>query len=177
MKLILRITLILFIAFSGINNLSAQKDKAKRKSPPVSVSQTIDDLNITINYGQPAVNRRVIYGELVPYDQVWRTGANEATTITFDKDVLINGSDLLGGGTYSLFTIPAANGNWVVIFNKVADQWGAYDYKQESDALRINVKATKNKNIVEKLNFVINKSGTVVFSWEYLTFSFNVSAS
>ncbi len=176
MKQILRITLILFIAFSGINNLSAQKDKAKRKSPPVSASQTIDHLNVTINYGQPSVNGRVIYGELVPYDQVWRTGANEATTITFDKDVVINGSEL-AAGTYSLFTIPEVKGNWVVVFNKVADQWGAYDYKQENDALRVNVKTTKNKNIVEKLSFAINKSGTVVFTWEYLSFSFNVSAT
>ncbi len=176
MKQVLRVTLILLITISGMNHLYAQKDKKKRKSPPVSVSQSVDNLKITVDYGQPSVNGRVIWGELVPYDQVWRTGANEATTITFDKDVTINGKEL-AGGTYSLFTIPEEDGNWDVIFNKVADQWGAYDYKKESDALRINVKTTKNKNIVEKLSFVINKSGTVVFTWEYLSFSFNVAAS
>ena len=176
MTQLFRISLVLFITIAGMNHSFAQKDKTKRKSPPVSVSQSIDNLNITINYGQPSVNGRVIWGELVPYDKVWRTGANEATTITFDKDVLINGKEL-AGGTYSLFTIPEEDGNWVLIFNKVADQWGAYDYKIESDALRLNIKTTKNKNIAEKLTFAINKSGSVVFTWDYLSFSFNVSAT
>jgi hypothetical protein len=173
MKQILRLTLILLISISSVNGLLAQKDKSKRKSPPVTVTQNVGDLSITINYGQPSVNGRVVWGELVPYDQVWRTGANEATTITFNKDVTVNGKDL-AAGTYSFFTIPSEKDEWTVIFNTVADQWGSYDYKESSDALRFNTKVTKNKNLTEKLSFTINKSGTVNFTWEYLTFSFNV---
>ena len=173
MKQILSLTIILLISFSSANMLFAQKDKSKRKSPPVTVSQNVGDLTITINYGQPSVNGRVIWGELVPYGQVWRTGANEATTITVNKDVRINGQDL-AAGSYSIFTIPSEKDEWTLIFNTVADQWGAYEYKESSDALRINTKVTKNKNMAEKLSFTINKTGTVNFTWEHLTFSFNV---
>ncbi len=80
----------------------------------------------------------MIWGGLVPYDQVWRTGANEATTITFTDDVTVAGNKL-AAGTYGLFTIPGKD-EWTVIFNKGAKQWGAYEYKEADDALRIKVK-------------------------------------
>ena len=95
-----------------------------RPSPKATVSQTVGLTDITITYCRPGVKGRVIWGGLVPYDQVWRTGANEATTITFSDEVTIEGTKL-PAGTYGLFTIPGKD-EWTVIFNKGAKQWGAY---------------------------------------------------
>ncbi|MFN7927347.1 MAG: DUF2911 domain-containing protein [Blastocatellia bacterium] len=83
---------------------------------------------------RPAVNQRPVWGQLVPYNRVWRTGANEATAITFSTDVLIEGQRL-AAGSYNFFTIPTEN-EWAIIFNKVTDQWGSFYYNSEFDALR-----------------------------------------
>lgn len=109
-----------------------------RLSPAATVAQTLGVTRIEIRYGRPAVRDRVIWGELVPWNQVWRTGANEATTIEISHAVKIDGREL-AGGRYGLFTIPDET-EWTVIFNRVADQWGAFDYSPSEDALRIPVK-------------------------------------
>src|SRR5262249_44516442 len=111
---------------------------ASRPSPRATVSQVIGAVEINVAYGRPRVNNRKVWGELVPYDRVWRTGANEATTITFSADVLIEGQKLRAG-SYNFFTIPTEN-EWTIIFNKVTDQWGHFYYNQEFDALRVKVK-------------------------------------
>lgn len=108
-----------------------------RVSANATVSQTIGITDVAITYGRPLVNERTIYGDLVPYDQVWRLGANEATTITFSHDVTIEGQ-ALAAGTYALFAIPHQN-EWTVIFNKTANQWGAFSYDEGEDALRVKV--------------------------------------
>jgi len=105
----------------------------------------------------------------VPYDQVWRTGANEATTITFSDDVTVEGTKL-PAGTYGLFTIPGKD-EWTVVFNKGAKQWGAYEYKQADDVLRI--KATPHAvDAHELLTFIFptvaTESATVAIVWEKL---------
>jgi hypothetical protein len=139
------------------------------------VSQTVGLTDVTINYCRPSVKGRVIWGGLVPYDQVWRTGANEATTITFANDVTIEGTTL-PAGTYGLFTIPGKD-EWVVIFNKGAKQWGAYEYKQDQDALRIKVKP-QAADFHERLTFtfpaVTTESATVAIAWEKLTVPFTI---
>src|SRR4051812_3645735 len=94
--------------------LQAQKTLA---SPRDTVMGKVDDVVVTVNYGSPSVKGRKIWGRLVPYNQVWRTGANEATTFSVSKDVLVEGKPL-AAGTYGLFTIPGEN-DWTVIFNKV----------------------------------------------------------
>jgi len=109
-----------------------------RPSPKATVAQTVGLTDVTVTYCRPSVKGRTIWGGLVPYDQVWRTGANEATTITFTDDVTVEGTKLTAG-TYGLFTIPGKD-EWTVIFNKGAKQWGAYEYKQADDVLRIKVK-------------------------------------
>src|SRR5262245_21834662 len=109
--------------------------KLPRPSQKGSVTQTIGLTDVTLTYSRPGVKGRVIWGDLVPYDKVWRTGANEATTISFTKDVTIDGK-ALPAGTYSLHTIPGKT-TWTVIFNKKAEQWGSYEYDQAQDALRI----------------------------------------
>ena len=108
-----------------------------RVSQKATVMQTVGLTDVTILYNRPGVKGRTIWGELVPYDEVWRTGANEATTITFSKPVKISGKPL-PAGTYSVHTIPGKT-SWTVIFNKAAEQWGSYGYDPAKDALRIQV--------------------------------------
>lgn len=152
---------------------NAQDDKSKRPSPPVVVEKTIDGLTITIDYSSPSVNGREIWGSLVKYNKIWRTGANEATTITFTKDVAIEGH-AIAAGTYALFSIPSSSNDWVIIFSKDAEQWGSYKYNEKNDALRINVLAKKQGKLNEKLQFSIDDRGLVTMSWEYLSVSFDV---
>ncbi len=109
-----------------------------RVSPLSTVSQVVGVSEIEVAYSRPAVRERTIWGELVPWGEVWRTGANEATTIRFSDDVRIDGREL-AAGTYGLFTIPAED-EWTVIFNREADQWGAFQYDPAKDALRIRVR-------------------------------------
>src|SRR5262245_4197596 len=96
--------------------------KLPRPSQKSQLMQTVGLTDVTITYSRPGVKGRVIWGGLVPYDAVWRTGANEATTITFSTDVKVNAQPLKAG-TYSLHSIPSKN-EWTVIFNTQADQWG-----------------------------------------------------
>ncbi|MBZ5588833.1 MAG: DUF2911 domain-containing protein [Acidobacteriia bacterium] len=141
-----------------------------RPSPKATVSQTVGLTDITITYCRPGVKGRVIWGGLVPYDQVWRTGANEATTITFSDEVTIEGTKL-PAGTYGLFTIPGKD-EWTVIFNKGAKQWGAYEYKQTEDVLRIKLTPHPDE-FRELLTFwfpaVSTDSATVAICWEKLS--------
>ncbi len=157
--------LLLTVALTSILFVNAQDDPAKRASPPASVSETIKSgATITINYSQPSVKGRTIGTDLEPKaGQVWRTGANEATTFEVSKAVRVQGRDL-PAGKYALFTID--NGKeWTIIFNKTANQWGAYDYKQADDALRVNAKSSKAQPFAEKMTFTIDKNGTVTLVW------------
>ncbi|MBS1487650.1 MAG: DUF2911 domain-containing protein [Bacteroidetes bacterium] len=150
----------------------AQKgDKSKRPSPAAKAAGTIDGAKIDIEYSSPSVKGRKIFGGLEPYGKVWRTGANEATTFTVDKDIKIEGKTL-AKGTYALFTIPNEN-EWTVIFNKNAKQWGAFDYKESEDALRVMVKPGKTAALVEKLSIAIEGS-KVVIRWENTEVAFAV---
>jgi hypothetical protein len=146
-----------------------------RVSPKATVSQTVGLTDVTITYCRPGVKGRVIWGGLVPYDQVWRTGANEATTITFTDDVSIDGSKL-PAGTYGLFTIPGKD-EWTIIFSKGAKQWGAFSYKQADDASRIKVKPHPDE-FRELMTFwfpsVSTESATVALSWDKLTVPFTI---
>lgn len=109
-----------------------------QRSPWASVQQTIGTTVIAIDYHRPAVRGRAIWGHLVPYNQVWRAGANEATTIRFSDAVRIQGQNVKAG-TYSLFMIPRQSGAWTVILNRQAKQWGAFAYDPRQDVLRIDV--------------------------------------
>ncbi len=112
-------------------------NKEVRVSPKASIEETIGLTDVTISYSRPGVKNRKIWGGLVPYDKVWRAGANEATKITFSTAVKINGKSL-PAGSYGFFIIPSKK-NWTIIFNKVADQWGAFTYNEAQDALRLSV--------------------------------------
>ena len=143
-----------------------------KPSPAATATGKSGDATITVSYSQPAVKGRKIWGDLVPFDKVWRTGANDATTIEFTKDVKIEGQ-ALKAGTYALFTIPTEGGEWTIIFNKTAKQWGSYDYKDKEDALRVKVKSEKSKSFAERLTFDV-KDKNVMMCWENLCVSFKV---
>ena len=110
-----------------------------RTSPNAAVSFTAGVTEITVSYGAPSVRGRTVFGDLEPYGEVWRAGANEATTVTFSTDVEVE-DEPLEAGTYGLFAIPGED-EWTFIFNRVADQWGAYNYDEAEDALRVTVEA------------------------------------
>lgn len=152
----------------------AKEDKSKRPSPPAKVTQTIKSgATISIDYSQPSVKGRTIGKDLEPMDgKVWRTGANEATIFETSKEVKINDGNL-PAGKYAMFTIPDDNG-WTVIFNKTWNQWGAYDYKEADDALRIKAPVTKGNPVSEKMTFTVGDDGTVSLLWADRVVKFTV---
>ena len=148
-----------------------------RPSPNAWVSQMVGVTKVTITYSRPGVKGRKIWGGLVPYGEVWRSGANENTTISFSTPVKVEGHEL-PAGTYGLQTIPTA-GDWTVIFSKDANEWGAFSYKQADDALRIQAKP-RPAEFRERLAFdfddVTDTSAKVVLHWEKLEVPFTVEA-
>ncbi len=140
-----------------------QDEKSERQSPPRTTTGSIGDIQVTIKYGAPSIRGRKIFGKLVPFDEVWRTGANEATTITLSKAATIEGKTL-AAGRYSLFTVPGEE-KWTVIFNSVPEQWGAYEYDESKDALRVRVTPQPLAEPVEELEFLIEE-GQIVLRWE-----------
>ena len=153
----------------------AQQLDLPRPSPNASVSQTVGVTEITIKYSRPGVKGRQIWGKVVPYGEVWRTGANENTTIKFSTPVKIDGHEL-PAGTYGLQTLPAA-GDWTVIFSKDANEWGAFSYKQADDALRIQAKpqpAPFRERMAFDFDDVTDTAAKVVIHWEKLEVPFTV---
>lgn len=141
-------------------------------SPLKQLTGSIDGVEVTVTYGSPAAKGRALWGELVPYDEVWRTGANEATTIEFSGDVLIEDQPL-SAGKYSFFTIPGEN-DWTLIFNTVSDQWGAYQYDETKDALRAKVMSGSAPEASETLDFAM-EGDQVTFMWGDLAVPFTVA--
>jgi len=163
-----------FITLFIVLTACSQEDKSKRPSPPDLVTVKLNSgTTVSINYSQPSVKGRTIGKDLEPLPgKIWRTGANEATVFEVDKAVTIEGKSL-PAGKYALFTI--ANGtNWTVIFNKKWDQWGASDYKDADDALRVNVKADKAKAFAERMKFEIFRDGRVSLLWGDIDVDFTV---
>jgi hypothetical protein len=151
--------------------LFAQDDKASRPSPPAQATGTVNGKTITIDYSQPSVKGRKIWGELVPYGQVWRAGANETTTFTVSADAQIEGKTL-PAGTYAFFVIPSEK-EWTIIFNKTI-KWGAFSYKQDEDVLRVTVPVKKSSTSKEKLTYDVSNQGKVSLAWENAVAEFKV---
>ena len=161
---------LLALTFAIIFNVSAQKPA----SPKETVKGLIDGANVEIVYSAPSAKGRKIMGSLVPYGEVWRTGANKATSIEFDKNVKIEGKDL-PKGKYELFTIPGET-EWTIIIQKFGDQSGAYDYKEANDILRVVVKSSKASVFVETFSITTEKNG-INLKWENTSVSFKVKGA
>jgi hypothetical protein len=161
--------------FMIVSGAFAQEDKSQRKSPPAKETAEIGSATLTIDYSKPSVKGRTIWGDLVPYDKVWRTGANEATTFEVTKDIKVEGK-VLPAGKYALFTIPGKE-TWTIIFNSEPKQWGAYKYDETKDVLRVVV-STEGNEMVEQMTFEVDsdgEEGQVFLSWEKVMVAFEVS--
>lgn len=162
------------LSFAFVN---AQSLKVPVKSPLASVKQNVALSDVTVDYSRPSKNGRVVFGDVVPFGEVWRTGANASTKITFGEDVKINGQ-VLKAGQYSIYTIPTEN-EWTIIFNKNLTLWGSDGYKQEEDAIRVLVKTQKIAETVE--TFTIEFSNikptalNIDFKWENTKVSLDLS--
>ncbi len=156
----------------------AQNFETPRPSPNATVSQTVGVTHITIDYSSPGVKDRTIWGELVPFGEVWRTGANEVTSITFDDPVKINGNEL-AAGTYGIHTIPGET-EWEIIFSKDTEVDAGSNYDAEKDALRIKVKP-EEAPFVERMIFIFTNTTddktTANLWWEKLRVPFDIEVS
>lgn len=140
-----------------------------RVSQKATVTQTVGLSDLSVIYSRPGVKGRTIWGDLVPFDQVWRTGANEATKFTTSDDIMVNGQKL-AAGSYALATIPGKD-EWTVIFNTQSDLWGAYEYDEKKDALRVKVKPQSGAHqewFQITFEEVTPSSATMVLAWEKL---------
>lgn len=153
-----RLAVFIFIGLLINSHSWAQGDKSTRPSPPATASGKINDANIKIDYSSPSVKGRPIWGYLVPYNKIWRAGANEATIFTTDRDIMVEGKKL-PAGKYSLFMTPGEK-EWTVFFNSQTGQWGI---KNSGDAnldpaknvLTVQVKPKTEKDVQEKLTYTV----------------------
>jgi tetratricopeptide (TPR) repeat protein len=154
--------------------LFAQPDLPK-PSPFSKLTQTVGLTEIDIEYSSPATKGRVVWGELVEMDKLWRTGANKATKITFSTDVEINGNKL-SKGAYSVFSIPGKD-EWTVTFNKETELWGTGNYDEAKEALRIKVKPVsiehRERFTFQFLTFT-DKEAVLCFEWEKVRVPFTI---
>lgn len=169
----------LFCLFSTAPAQAQERGSAvPRVSPNATVSQTIGVTNVTFTYGRPSVQGRDIFGGLVPFGDVWRTGANEATTISVSTPVRIEGKSL-DAGTYSFFTIPGPD-QWTLIFNETAEQWGAYNYDSSKDALRVQVEpepAPKREMMTFYVHNVTDSTATAFLHWNETRVPFEIAVN
>jgi len=145
----------------------SQETLKPRPSPLGLVTMKFEDSYVKITYGRPHMRGRKIFGDLVPYGQVWRTGANEATEITLSKNVKING-DEVAAGTYTIFTIPNEK-KWTLILNSELGQWGAYRYNPDLDVYKFELDARENETAYEAFTIEFEqktKTTNILLLWE-----------
>jgi hypothetical protein len=157
--------------------LAACQDKGKRPSPPAQAQCKFSDgKTITVDYSSPRAKGRKIFGALVPYSEVWRTGANDATTFVSDANMSVGGKDV-PAGSYTIFTVPNAD-KWTLIINKKTGEWGI-PYKYEADELaRVDMKVSSTSAPVENFTIALASMGgscTLSLSWENTQASVSIS--
>jgi hypothetical protein len=166
----------LFIAFLCVATTQAQI-KAPQPSPTGKIMQAAGLTDITIEYSRPSAKGRKVYGGLVPFNELWRTGANGSTKVTFSEDVVIMGNKL-PKATYALYAIPSEK-QWTIIFHKNLEHWGIDDYKQEEDICRVMVSTKSNSTNVETFTMSVdnikNTSCEITLAWENTSVSIPVS--
>lgn len=143
----------------------------KMPSPPAKATGTADGVSITIDYHQPSAKGRKMLGGINPYGEVWRTGANATTSIELGANAKVEGQ-AVAKGKYGLYTIPGEN-EWVIILNKDI-KWGAYDYTEKNDVLRVKVKPSKPAAFVETFTISV-ENNSVVLRWENTQVAFKIT--
>ncbi len=159
-----------------------QSDSDRRKSP-IAIAQTTHEPTetyIKIVYGQPYKNNRDIFGKLVPYDEVWRTGANEATELTTTKEIKLAG-EKVPAGTYALFSIPKQDSSWTIILNNKLGQWGAFDYNPKHDFLRADIPSVSTEKPIEaftiRFSDIRENSTNIIIEWDQIRVNIPVEFS
>ncbi len=169
------------LALTPTTSAQTRSSDAPRPSPNARVGQTFGFTDIDITYGRPATRDRSLFADasdLAPYGEMWRAGANEATTVTFSTDVMVEGQSV-PAGTYALFVTPSAS-EWSVYFNREANQWGAFGYDAEMDAARVTVAPETTTQMVEQMQFRIdhatNSGATIYLEWGMTRLPIEVTA-
>jgi hypothetical protein len=160
---------ILAVVLLGLTMLAAaQQGESKRPSPPASAQcKLADGKTITVDYSSPRMKGRKIYGGLVPFGQIWRTGANEATTFVTDANLTIGGKDV-PAGSYTIFTIPNAD-KWTLVISKTTGEWGTQYPGEPNDLARVNMTVSKTDAPVENFTISFHEMGTgchMYLDWE-----------
>ena len=169
---------VFFTATAAFAFLTMATAQEPRKSPHATISAEIDGHKITITYGRPSLRGRKMIGDHEPYGKVWRTGADEATTLETDADLDINGLKV-PAGKYALFTLFTPE-SWTLIVNKTANQWGAFKYKDADDLGRVPMNVSKSSAPVEQFTITLvpagGNSATLKMEWENIVASVPVKA-
>ena len=169
---VLPTVLIGLLLLTGCGEPEPKDPDPDRRKSPIAIAQTThepSDTYIKIVYGQPYKNDRQIFGELVPYGEVWRTGANEATELTTTQNISF-ARDTLGAGTYALFSIPREGNEWTIILNNKLGQWGAFEYDSNHDVLRVDVPSQSTEKVTEALTIrfsdIQGDSTNIIMTWD-----------
>jgi len=163
-KAIVAVSVLSLALALSVMSLRAQQDKSKRPSPPAQATLDLGGgKSVTIDYSSPRVKGRKIFGELVPFGQVWRTGANEATTFVNTADVVVGGTTV-PAGSYTLFTVPNKD-KWVLIISKKTAEWGTDYAGPSSDLARIDMHASTLSSPVENFTISFDK-GALNIDWD-----------
>jgi len=175
-------TLIFFLLANLLFNCNRQRDESQNSetaaegkleipSPRKKTTGNVNGVNVTIDYGSPAVRGRKIWGVLEKYGKVWRAGANATTSISIDKDIIIGGESL-AAGKYAFFIIPDEN-EWTIIFNRDWDEWGAYNYDSSQDVLRFTTLPKWEEMNQERLIYSIT-GDALTFTWEKVRITLDI---
>lgn len=172
---LLRVVLAGFaLALLAAPGQAQRGDDTHRRSKNGRLQAEIGGASVTVEYGRPHVLGRTVWGGLVPWDRVWRAGADEATTVEVDRDVSVEGARL-AAGRYALFVVPRDGAAWTVVFNRDADQWGAFGYDRSKDALRVDATPRPHDH-VEILEFA-SAGDELLLRWEKLELALRVEAA
>jgi hypothetical protein len=171
--------ILLFAAlFIPMNNNFAQEFETPRPSPNATVTQTVGVTHVSIDYSSPGVKGRKIWGGLVPYNEIWRTGANEVTSITFDDPLKINGNEM-PAGTYGIHSIPGEN-EWEIIFSKDTEVDAGSQFDEKKEALRIKV-TPQEAPFTERMTFTFTNTtdtyAEINLIWDKLRVSFGLEVN
>lgn len=154
----------------------AQQIQMPQASPSAKIIQKVGLTDVTVDYSRPSTKGRKIFGELVPYGQVWRTGANAATVLTFSTDVTVGGQSI-PAGSYALYAIPGKN-DWTIILSKNTQLWGSIGYNPAEDQARFEVEASKTSKKYETFEIAFNNftdnSAVVSMKWETTRVDFKI---
>jgi len=159
---------IIVLVLYSLAFVSCESQKKERPSPLRADSTMFGAAKLKIEFSSPAVNGRRIWGDLVPYDQLWRTGANDATVFSTAENIRLAGKPV-DAGKYAVFTIPSSK-KWTFILNEHWNQWGAGDYDSTRDILRLKIDPRSTKDFSERMKFYF-EDDSLKFQWEKLAFS------